>query len=150
MSHGEMATCGGSSDVRVLVIGGTGFIGPHIARELIRRSHDITVFHRGRTAVPRSGSRSIGCVSPFESVARAISVVLPEFPEVFQSNSQSRHAPGFDSPINFASFHVDPPSTLSSTFLISPFPVHAAPCTGTFEFAEMLEPAAGDVIMAFV
>jgi 2'-hydroxyisoflavone reductase len=38
--------------MRVLVIGGTGFIGSHITRELIRRDHDVTVFHRGRTEVP--------------------------------------------------------------------------------------------------
>ena len=38
--------------MRVLVIGGTGFIGRHITRELIRRGHHVTVFHRGRTAVP--------------------------------------------------------------------------------------------------
>ncbi|PYR78913.1 MAG: NAD-dependent dehydratase [Acidobacteria bacterium] len=60
MSHGEMATCGGSSDVRVLVIGGTGFIGPHVAHELIRRSHDVTVFHRGRTAVPPGAREIVG------------------------------------------------------------------------------------------
>jgi nucleoside-diphosphate-sugar epimerase len=44
--------------MRVLVIGGTGFIGPHITRELIRRGHHVTVFHRGRTAVP-AGAREI-------------------------------------------------------------------------------------------
>src|SRR5881394_1940086 len=65
--------------------------------------------------VPRSGSRSTGCVRPFESVARAISVCFPDFAGVFQSNSQSRHAFGLASPMSFASFHVDPPSTLSLT-----------------------------------
>ena len=44
--------------MRVLVIGGTGFIGPHVTRELIRRDHHVTVFHRGRTAVP-PGAREI-------------------------------------------------------------------------------------------
>ncbi|HJR60349.1 MAG TPA: NAD-dependent epimerase/dehydratase family protein [Vicinamibacterales bacterium] len=39
------------SIVRVLVIGGTGFIGSHLVRGLIRLGHDVTVFHRGRTGV---------------------------------------------------------------------------------------------------
>jgi nucleoside-diphosphate-sugar epimerase len=33
--------------LNVLIIGGTGFIGPHIARRLIARGHDVTVLHRG-------------------------------------------------------------------------------------------------------
>jgi nucleoside-diphosphate-sugar epimerase len=35
--------------VRVLVIGGTGFIGPHVVRRLASMGHDVAVFHRGRT-----------------------------------------------------------------------------------------------------
>ncbi len=33
----------------VLVLGGTGFIGPHMVRELLRRGHSVTLFNRGRT-----------------------------------------------------------------------------------------------------
>ena len=44
--------------MRVLLIGGTGFIGPSVARELVRLGHDVTVFHRGRTAAP-AGVRAI-------------------------------------------------------------------------------------------
>lgn len=33
--------------MRVLIIGGTGFIGPHIARRLLERGHEVTVLHRG-------------------------------------------------------------------------------------------------------
>jgi nucleoside-diphosphate-sugar epimerase len=36
---------------RVLVIGGTRFIGPHLLRALIGGGHDVTVFHRGRTCL---------------------------------------------------------------------------------------------------
>lgn len=36
--------------MRVLVIGGTGFIGTHIVRELARHNHTVAVFHRGQTA----------------------------------------------------------------------------------------------------
>ncbi len=34
---------------RLLVLGGTGFIGPHMVREMLRRGHDVTLFNRGRT-----------------------------------------------------------------------------------------------------
>jgi nucleoside-diphosphate-sugar epimerase len=44
--------------MRVLLIGGTGFIGPHVAAALRRDGHDVTVFHRG--AQPWSGPEIIG------------------------------------------------------------------------------------------
>jgi uncharacterized protein YbjT (DUF2867 family) len=34
----------------VLVIGATGFMGPHAVRALVRRGHDVVAFHRGETA----------------------------------------------------------------------------------------------------
>lgn len=34
---------------KVLVLGGTGFIGPHIVRALIARGHTVTLFNRGKT-----------------------------------------------------------------------------------------------------
>jgi nucleoside-diphosphate-sugar epimerase len=36
--------------VRVLVIGGTGFIGPAVVTNLVERGHDVTLFHRGRAS----------------------------------------------------------------------------------------------------
>ncbi|MBT8078465.1 MAG: NAD-dependent epimerase/dehydratase family protein [Gammaproteobacteria bacterium] len=33
----------------ILVLGGTGFIGPHMVREALRRGHEVTLFNRGRT-----------------------------------------------------------------------------------------------------
>ncbi len=38
--------------MRVLVIGGTQFIGRHTVTELLRRGNEVTVFHRGRTPNP--------------------------------------------------------------------------------------------------
>lgn len=33
----------------ILVLGGTGFIGPHMVREALRKGHNVTLFNRGRT-----------------------------------------------------------------------------------------------------
>jgi uncharacterized protein YbjT (DUF2867 family) len=35
--------------MRVLVIGGTGFIGARVLRKLIDEGHEAMVFHRGQT-----------------------------------------------------------------------------------------------------
>ena len=35
--------------LEILVLGGTGFIGPHMVREALRRGHAVTLFNRGRT-----------------------------------------------------------------------------------------------------
>jgi nucleoside-diphosphate-sugar epimerase len=35
--------------MRILVIGGTGFIGPHLVRRLAQMGHSVAVFHRGST-----------------------------------------------------------------------------------------------------
>ncbi|MEO1244746.1 MAG: NAD-dependent epimerase/dehydratase family protein [Pseudomonadota bacterium] len=35
--------------LNLLVLGGTGFIGPHMVREALRRGHSVTLFNRGRT-----------------------------------------------------------------------------------------------------
>ena len=38
-----------SKPLDILVLGGTGFIGPHMVREALRRGHSVTLFNRGRT-----------------------------------------------------------------------------------------------------
>ena len=41
--------------MRLLIIGGTRFVGRHIAESALERGHEVTVFHRGQTgadAVP--------------------------------------------------------------------------------------------------
>ena len=35
--------------LKILMLGGTGFIGPHMVRELLRRGHEVPLFNRGRT-----------------------------------------------------------------------------------------------------
>src|SRR5437667_7627305 len=37
--------------MRVLIIGGTGFLGVHVTRQLLEAGHNVTVFHRGQTNV---------------------------------------------------------------------------------------------------
>ena len=38
-----------SSTLKILVLGGTGYIGPHMVREALRRRHNVTLFNRGKT-----------------------------------------------------------------------------------------------------
>jgi nucleoside-diphosphate-sugar epimerase len=46
--------------MKILVIGGTGFIGPHVVRELSRQGHQIAVQHRGgRTAELPEGVQTL-------------------------------------------------------------------------------------------
>jgi nucleoside-diphosphate-sugar epimerase len=35
--------------MRVLIIGGTGFIGQHVVRQMADQGHEVTIFHRGKT-----------------------------------------------------------------------------------------------------
>lgn len=37
--------------MRVLVLGGTRFVGPHVVHQLISHGHDVTIFHRGETEI---------------------------------------------------------------------------------------------------
>ncbi len=41
--------------MRILFIGGTGFIGPFVVSRLIDKGYEVTVFHRGRTEADPSG-----------------------------------------------------------------------------------------------
>jgi 2'-hydroxyisoflavone reductase len=38
-----------SGGLKILILGGTGFIGPHLVEYALRRGHTITLFNRGRT-----------------------------------------------------------------------------------------------------
>jgi nucleoside-diphosphate-sugar epimerase len=41
--------------MNVLILGGTGFIGPHVARRLAEQGHEVTVFSRGKRRPPFPG-----------------------------------------------------------------------------------------------
>jgi hypothetical protein len=48
--------------LRLLVLGGTGFIGPHLVRHAVSRGHHVSIFSRGRhdADLPASVERLIG------------------------------------------------------------------------------------------
>lgn len=48
--------------MKILIIGGTRFIGPHVVRLLHNQGHEVTIFHRGKTTVffPEGVSEIIG------------------------------------------------------------------------------------------
>jgi 2'-hydroxyisoflavone reductase len=51
-----------SAGMRLLILGGTGFIGPHLVRYAVARGHDVTIFTRGRRDgdLPPNVTRLIG------------------------------------------------------------------------------------------
>src|SRR6185312_4431164 len=46
--------------MKVLLIGGTGFMGPSTAFYLQKNGHKVTVFHRGKTAAPHGVEEIVG------------------------------------------------------------------------------------------
>ncbi len=47
--HGLVAGSRSRRAKRILILGGTGFIGPHMVRYAMKRGHTVTLFNRGRT-----------------------------------------------------------------------------------------------------
>jgi 2'-hydroxyisoflavone reductase len=70
LALGGTAACSGSDDAmnegpapkRLLILGGTGFIGPHMVRYAVERGHEVTIFTRGNRApdLPESVEHLIG------------------------------------------------------------------------------------------
>lgn len=82
------------TSVNVLIVGGTGFIGPHVVRGLIDAGHNVALFHRGQTvaALPDSAIHIHGerqhlgdFVSEFQSFSPQ--VVL----DMFANTEQDAH-----------------------------------------------------------
>ena len=49
LALGQTATPKAAKPLRILILGGTGFIGPHQVRYAVDRGHKVTVFNRGKT-----------------------------------------------------------------------------------------------------
>ena len=63
MAAGAVALGGWTAaPMRLLILGGTGFIGPHLVREAMRRGHQVTIFTRGRRdgELPDGVTRLVG------------------------------------------------------------------------------------------
>ncbi len=56
--HGGIVP-GKAAIVRILILGGTRFVGRQIALEALRRGHEITLFNRGTRSLPASGIETI-------------------------------------------------------------------------------------------
>ena len=50
--HGRQA----AAPLRILILGGTGFLGPHVVERALARGHTVTLFNRGRTNPTRFAS----------------------------------------------------------------------------------------------
>jgi nucleoside-diphosphate-sugar epimerase len=66
--------------MRILIIGGTKFIGPHLVKRLAGMGHDVTVFHRGQTRAvsPPSVHTILGDRSRLSEHAAEFQQLAPE------------------------------------------------------------------------
>lgn len=66
--------------MRIFIVGGTQFIGPHVVRMLHHQGHQITVFHRGRTQtdLPEGVQEILGDREELKEMAAAVRQVEPD------------------------------------------------------------------------
>ncbi len=78
--RGQGAGLDGWGVMRVLLIGGTGFIGPHVVRRLHTAGHQVVLFHRGRTMVdlPASIRHVLGDRHDAAQLQHALTEVQPD------------------------------------------------------------------------
>ncbi|MGA7107538.1 MAG: NAD-dependent epimerase/dehydratase family protein [Terracidiphilus sp.] len=62
--------------VKVIVIGGTGFIGPHVVRRLSEMGHSVAVFHRGKTNIDLPAEHILGDRSALVAMRPKADVVV--------------------------------------------------------------------------
>jgi len=65
--------------MRVLMIGGMGFTGPHIVRALVEAEHAVTVVHSGHHAIEITGVEEIrGEIGKLREMAGQLRATIPE------------------------------------------------------------------------
>ena len=67
--------------MRILIIGGTNFMGPFVVRSLNAQGHDVTIFHRSRTSgslMPDRVQEILGDRRPLDDVAWILQKTEPE------------------------------------------------------------------------
>jgi nucleoside-diphosphate-sugar epimerase len=73
--------------VRILVIGGTGFVGPPLVRQLAGMGHDVAVLHRGSSTVELPAERILGDRRDLPSLKPRADVVVDL---ILSSGAQAR------------------------------------------------------------
>lgn len=78
--------------MRILLIGGNGFIGRRLAPILLKTGHDVAVFHRGTAPVPRGLQGIVGDRNDFSASAQDLRRFAPDvvIDFVLSSGSQAR------------------------------------------------------------
>ena len=71
--------------MRILVIGGTGFIGPYLVRRLAEQGHDVAVFHRGHSKMDLPAEHILGDRSALPKVKADVVIDL-----ILSSGKQAR------------------------------------------------------------
>src|SRR5215470_3274018 len=62
--------------MRILVIGGTGFIGPHLVRQLAAMGHSVSVLHRGNAPFDLPAEEILGNRADLATIRPATDVVI--------------------------------------------------------------------------
>src|SRR5258705_11273773 len=68
--------------MKVLIIGGTGFIGTFVSEQLLARGNEVTIVHRGQTTSEASSTRMKEIIAEHNSLDRCIEEFKHLGPEV--------------------------------------------------------------------
>lgn len=63
--------------MKIMIIGGTNFIGPVVASCLEKQGHNVTLFHRAKSQLPHYAEVQGDCDSP-DDLEKAIDLVCPD------------------------------------------------------------------------